>query len=192
MWFGDAARPWKVASMSCQLPIRKVTFSTHAWSHSCENPVRNYAVLVYFLLWNRNTFIPGWPLSHYVVEADLEPWSSFLYLLNSGIINRYHEVWISWIHFILFKWGSRILGLILFCFPPREHPSILHWRLEDGPAAPQAVSIHSCAHWKCSLSVLWLLVADIFTVTLFSPRLPRWHIYSRIQTFRKRTFVCLQ
>lgn len=150
MWFGDAARPWKVASMSCQLPIRKVTFSTHAWSHSCENPVRNYAVLVYFLLWNRNTFIPGWPLSHYVVEADLEPWSSFLYLLNSGIINRYHEVWISWIHFILFKWGSRILGLILFCFPPgnillfytgdwrmaQQHPKLspyTHVHIENAP-----------------------------------------------------------
>lgn len=164
--------------------------STHAWSHSCENTVRNYAVLVYFLLWNRNTFIPGWPLSHYMVEANLEPWSSFLYLLNSGIISRYHKVWIRWIYFILFKWGSRILGLILFYSP---HPGniLLHWRLEDGPAASQAVSVHSCAHWKCSLSVLWLLVTDIFTVTLFSPRLSRWHTSFRIQTYRKSTFVCL-
>lgn len=94
--------------------------STHSWSHSCENTVRNYAVLVFFfLLWNRNTFIPGWPLSHYMIEADLEPWFSFLYLLNSGIISRYHKVWIIWIYFILFKWGSRILGLIFFC---SSHP----------------------------------------------------------------------
>lgn len=123
--------------------------SRHAWSHSCENTVRNYAVLVYFLLWNRNTFIPGWPLSHYMVEADLEPWSSLLYLLNSGIISRYHKVWIRWIYFILFKWGSRILGLILFCSPPLpEHPSTLETR--GWPS-----STPSCLHTlMCTLKML--------------------------------------
>lgn len=125
--------------------------STHAWSHSCENTVRNYAVLVYFLLWNWNTFIPGWLLSHYMVEADPEPWFSFLYLLNSGIISRYHKVWISWIYFILFKWGPKILGLPLFCLPlpsPGEHPSTL----ETG-GWPS--STPSCLHTlMCTLKML--------------------------------------